>query len=174
MHDLTAHPPVKAGRDPEMPRRILGLALLLGCLTGPLPVLAAGAAHDVRVAAPSSDARFGSSGAGSRAGRETLPRKGGARKASPSAGHGPASTDAAPGVRVSAPASDARFESFDAGIRADREIMLRGGISGQESSSAGRAPAVGIGTVTTQGGGRVGGVVNQTEIRNSTIVIQNK
>lgn len=173
MHDLTVRLPMGTGRRAGMRRRILWAVLLLGCLAGPLPVMAAGAAHEARIASPSPDVRFGPSDAGSRAGREAMPRREGGRKPPPSGGHGPAAADAAPEARTASPSSDARFGPFDAGIRANRETMLRGGGAGQESSAAGRAPAVGIGTVTTHGG-RGGGVVNQTEIRNSTIVIQNK
>lgn len=78
----------------------------------------------------------------------------------------------ATGAQGAPPPPEARFGYFDAGVRANREAMLRGRSAGGISTLGGGPPAVGIGTVTTQGGG-ASSIVNQTEIHGSTIVIQN-
>ena len=84
-----------------------------------------------------------------------------------------ASDPAAAGqVAGSSQSADARFSAFDAAVRANRGAMLNSGGNECASAKIGSAPPVGIGNVYTQGGA-TGPIVNQTEIHNSTIIIQN-
>ncbi len=72
------------------------------------------------------------------------------------------------------PSADVRFSAPDMAARINRNAMLNNSNECASATVKSASPSVvGIGNVYTKGA-TTGAIVNQTEIHNSTIIIQNK
>ncbi len=71
------------------------------------------------------------------------------------------------------PSVDLRFSDYDMAIRSNRNAMLNNNECASVTVQSSPSTVIGIGNVYVQGA-PTGPIVNQTEIHNSTIIIQNK